>query len=148
MRVSASTLIFASALLVAFGSAADVMRGRQLHDAKSESRSQYYTNVFSEGDKFNGGHEEFIGGNLAGVIIGFVATGIFMIFAVVNLIIDERNRHIAFAKKVENDIQDLKLRGTDDATIEKWKREFAEKEAARGKPVDTEEERRRLAEIN
>ena len=148
MRVSASTLLFASALLVAFGSAQQVLEGRQLHQDKGESRSKYYTNTFSQGDKYNGGHEEFIGGNLAAVVIGFVCTGIFMIFAVINLIVDEYQRHGAFRKKVDNDIKSLKLKGVDDSTLEKWAREFADKELARGKPKDTEEERQRLAEIN
>ena len=148
MRVSASTLLFASALLVAFGSAQQVLEGRQLHQDKGESRSKYYTNTFSQGDAYNGGHEEFIGGNLAAVVIGFVCTGIFMIFAVINLIVDEYQRHGAFRKKVDNDIKSLKLKGVDDSTLEKWAREFADKELARGKPKDTEEERQRLAEIN
>ena len=148
MRVSASTLLLASALLVAFSSAEQVLGGRNLHQEKGESRSKYYTDVFSQGDSYNGGHEKFEGGYLAGVVCGFIVTGVFMIFAVINLVVDEYQRHGAFQKKVDNDIKSLKLKGIDDATLEKWAREFADKELNRGKPKDTEEERQRLAEIN
>ena len=149
MRVSASTILLASALLVAFASASDVMKGRQLHLEKSESKSKpYYTDYFTQGEGYHGAHEAFIDGNLVGVIIGFIATGIFMIFAVVNLIIDEKQRHINFQKKVDNDISDLKLRGVDEATLQKWAKEFQEKEATRGQARDLEKERQELAEIN
>jgi|Transcript_43156 hypothetical protein len=148
MRVSA--LIAASSLLFAAAAASDVLKGRSLHQTQGESKSNLYTITFKEGPNTNGGPEEFEGGNLIGLIIGFVCTGIFMIFASIEIILDEIARHASFKKKIVQAESELLtyVKYCDRTTVNKWLQEFEEKEKARGSKVDTEKERKELQEIN
>lgn len=83
--------------------------------------------------------------SLIGIIVGFSVTGIFIIFAIVNIIIDETQRHAQFSEKVQsaaNILQD-KYEVKEDELAEMF-REFAEKDA-KGSTANAEEERKELA---
>ena len=71
-----------------------------------------------------------------------------MLYGVIVLIWDERNRHIEFKQRVQQD--ESKLMHTHNVQVQEmdqFRREFADREASIGKNLD-EEERARLAEIN
>ncbi len=88
MRVS--TLIALSSMLVAFASAQQVLEGRMLHGDKGDSKSKTYTEVFNQAKDSHASPPTFEGGYQLGLILGFITTGAFMIFAVSTLIYDER----------------------------------------------------------
>ena len=130
---------------------ASPLEGRLLHAGKeSESRSNYYTNEFTQTPDAYGEHEEFEGMYLYGMIIGFIVTGIAMIFAVTTILLDEVNRHKRFEADVQNSINTMK--STYECTqqdIDAYLKEYAKKEELRGnKKLAEELERARLAEIN
>ena len=118
---------------------------------KGDSRSQkYYTEVFNMAPDSYGPEEEFEGMYLLGMIIGFIVTGFFMIFGFIVIVRDEVLRH----KKFEEDLEKEKKKLTSDTygvssgMMATFAAEFRDKEAARGKAVDAEAERKALQEIN
>lgn len=118
---------------------------------KEDSRSiKYYTDVFNMGPDSYGPEEEFEGMYLIGMILGFVTTGLFMIFGFIKIISDECKRHTTFKDNVEKEKK--KLTGApyncDASTMTQYGKEFKDKENNLGKKVDAEKERRELAEIN
>ena len=86
--------------------------------------------------------------SLIGLLIGFGCTGVFLIFAIVNIIVDEAERHEKFKAKVTEAKKTL----TDDYDVEEKEMdeidaEFEEKEK-KGDKKDDKAEREELAEIN
>jgi len=79
-----------------------------------------------------------------------VVTGIAMIFAVYTIILDEKNRHIDFAKQVEKDEHKLMdTLGCSKADVERFRTDFEAKETAKAMTKEEMEiEREKLAEIN
>ena len=77
------------ALLGAVVQAGQVLEGRVLHEDKENSRSNYFTDKFAAEEGTFGPPAEASGANLAGLVIGFLCTGFFIIFAVITLICDE-----------------------------------------------------------
>ena len=123
MRVSTLLCLGACLLSVATaefrpGDCEDDDIERRIADSRSQ---QYFTAHFNLAEDTRGDRATFDGANLIGMIVGFVVTGAFMIFASAVLIRDEMNRHAKFAMTVEDDIkvltQDYKV---DMKTIEKW----------------------------
>ena len=146
MRVS--EILAVSSFLLAIASAQQVLEGRQLHGDPGESRSQFFTETFNQSPSGFAPRPTFEGGWQLGLILGFVTTGCFMLYGVIVLIWDERNRHIEFKQRVLQD--ESKLMHTHNVQVQEmdqFRREFADREASLGKNLD-EEERARLAEIN
>jgi hypothetical protein len=65
-----------------------------------DSRSKYYTNVFNMGPETHGEQEEFEGMYLIGTILGFVTTGLFMIFGFIVIVADEVKRHETYSSDI------------------------------------------------
>jgi len=158
MRVSTLAM---GAVLCAFASAKSALRGRSLDDTatfmgsvddfrdKDDTRSEAFTDTFNVSEDSHGPQEEFEGGYQLGLILGFIVTGVAMLFAVVVILNDECKRHTKFQKMVEDDIHQLKAKhGCSQADIDRYMTEFEDKEKLRGVKVDAEEERKKLAEIN
>ena len=84
-----------------------------------------------------------------GLIIGFVCTFVFIIFALINIIIDEVQRHADFSNKVETSLNVLReepYNYSEDA-IRALEEEFAVRDA-QDEAAALEAERKELAEIN
>ena len=133
-----------------FRSSVDFPIVSQNNGDAGDSRSQYYTNVFNMGPETHGEQEEFEGMYLIGMILGMVTTGLFMIFGVIVILRNEVKRHYEYS----DDVQKAKNKLTGKqfecsvSDMNAYAKEFKDKELSRGKAVDAEEERRRLAEIN
>ena len=109
MRVS--TLLAASSALALIASAEQVLQGRSLHNEDpDDSRSETFTIKIPHGPEFHGGEETFEGMYQVGVILGFIVTGLFMLFGAVTLCMDEANRHKMYKFKIMEDEQ--KMRST------------------------------------
>ena len=86
--------------------------------------------------------------SLIGLLVGFGCTGVFLIFAIVNIIVDEAERHEKFkakvteAKKTLTEDYDVTEKEMDEIDAE-----FEEKEK-KGDKKDDKAEREELAEIN
>lgn len=108
MRVS--SLLVLSCLFMSYVAAANgALRGRKLHTEKEDSNSeQGFTDRFCMSDKCHAEKPEFEGGNLIGIIVGFVVTGLFMIFGVVVIIRDEIKRIHDFRDQLVQDRNKLK----------------------------------------
>ena len=161
--VAIGSLLFASAVGQSFIDSAD-FRGRALqeddeglviHADGEEKRTQFiqYTTKFNNGPGTYAPDSrdedwEPTGITLIGLAVGGASTLIFFIFATVNIIIDEVQRHADFSHKV-NKVRDT-LREDYDVTeeeLEEMEKEFMLIEA-KGDQFDAEAERRELAEIN
>ena len=84
-----------------------------------------------------------------GLIVGFAATIIFIIFALINIVIDEVQRHADFTNKVETSLDALRAEPfnySEDA-IRALEEEFAVRDA-QDEAAALEAERKELAEIN
>ena len=84
-----------------------------------------------------------------GLIVGFVLTGLFMIFAIFWIVKDEIERHATYKQKIEDDKK--KLTRDYDWTAENIRvalAEFAEKEKLRGQKRDVAAEQAELAQVN
>ena len=82
--------------------AEQVLKVRDLHSGvPGDSRSSAFTKEFNEAANTNGGKDDYEGMYGVGVIVGFVLTGIFMIFAMAWIILDEIQRHKAYAAKID-----------------------------------------------
>ena len=147
MRVSAIAIL---AALCMVASAETALKGRALYDRKKEdSRSQVYTDTFNMSPNTWGPDATFDGGNQIGLILGFVITGCFMIFAWGTLIWDEKQRHEAYRKLLlqdENYLRTMLRCGPDDFAI--FEKEFEEQERARFDTKEAAKQRAELAEIN
>lgn len=118
---------------------------------KGDSRStKYYTEVFNMSPETYGPEEEFEGMYLIGMILGFVTTGLFMIFGFIAIVRDECKRHEDFKANVEKEKNKLTAvpYSMDASQMRILDKEFRDREESRGKAVDVEKERRELAEIN
>ena len=63
--------------------------------------------------------------SMIGIILGFATTGIFILYALVNIVIDEAQRHTTFKKDVEKASQHLiDEYDCSDKDIEDLKEEF------------------------
>lgn len=149
MRVS--SLLVLSCLFMSYVAAANgALRGRKLHGDKDESNSeQGFTDKFCMGDECHAPKPEFDGANLAGLIIGFVVTGLFMIFGVIVIIRDEINRMHDFREQLVQDRDKLRRQGIDDGTLAKYDGEFMTRETAKKKTAEElERERQELMAKN
>ena len=160
--VAIGSLLFASAVGQSFIDSAD-FRGRALEDDEGlvvhadgeEKRTQFiqYTTRFNNGPGTYAPDSrdedwEPTDITLIGLAVGGACTLIFFIFATVNIIIDEVQRHADFSNKVTK-VRDT-LRddyGVTEEELEEMEREFMLIDA-KGDQFDAEEERRELAEIN
>ena len=108
MRVS--SLLVLSCLFMSYVAAANgALRGRKLHAEKEDSNSeQGFTDRFCMSDKCYAEKPEFEGGTLIGIIVGFVVTGLFMLFGVVVIIRDEIKRIHDFRDQLVQDRNKLK----------------------------------------
>lgn len=143
-------LALLSVMMSSFAEAKPI-EGRMLHAGlESESRSNYYTETFADAPNTYGTNEEFEDAYLWGTIIGFIVTGIAMIFAVTVIIYDEIKRHEKFTKDVIDSERVLRSKWQCTASdIEGFKAELAQRELARtNKKLADEQERARLAEVN
>ena len=149
MRVFA--MLAVASLMSAAVLAEEALQGRMLHEGdKTKSRStKYYTDKFNNGPETHGEPAEFEGGYMVGAILGFLFTGIFMVFAVINSLWDEYKRHKFYEAKIRSDQQRLQENyNVTPADIQFFIREFEEKERTRGVKKDTAAEQAELAEIN
>ena len=151
MRVS-SSLIALCAVLFACAAAEEPLHGRMLADrVKADTRAKgWYTDTFNWSKTSYGPDETFEGGMQVGLIVGFISTGIFMIFAVSWLIYDEVKRHETFKRQVEEDWARLqRYVGSDPEDKRKYELEFAEREATRKmSKAEAEAQRKALAAVN
>ena len=87
--------------------------------------------------------------SLIGLAVGFATTGIFILFALINIIIDETKRHADFKNKVEAAKDDLRKEpyNYDDNQILQLEDEFEVRDA-QDEMAALEAERKELAEIN
>ena len=112
-----------------------------------------FTQVFSNREgtytPFTGtGGQELTDMSMIGLIIGFGCTGVFILFSLINIIIDEVQRHADFEQRVEKAKDTLREDyNLDDRAMEEIEEEFRLKEA-KGDKFDAEEERKELAAIN
>ena len=87
--------------------------------------------------------------SMYGLIVGFAVTFIFIIFALINIVIDEVQRHADFTNKVETSLDALRAEPynySEDA-IRALEEEFAVRDA-QDEAAALEAERKELAEIN
>ena len=120
-----------------------------LHEEPETSRSIVFTHDFAHTADTYGVPEEYTGANLVGAIIGFLVTGIFMVFAIIMLINDEIKRHKEFAQKISDDKRKLKsIYNVDQNQLDAWEREFEEKDKLVMTKEARQAEREKLAEIN
>jgi len=85
---------------------------------------------------------------MIGLIIGFGCTGVFILFSLFNIIIDEVQRHDKFKEKVEKAKTTLvEEYEQTEAQLDAIMEEFQLKES-KGEKFDEEEERKALKEIN
>lgn len=84
-----------------------------------------------------------------GLIIGAVCTGIFILFALIQIIIDEVRRHADFTNKVETSLDSLRAEpfNYSEDQIRALEDEFAVRDA-QDEAAALEAERKELAEIN
>ena len=111
MRVLANAVLAACALLCALGAAEEnVLRGRALHvDNKADTRAtKYFTDVFNVAPNTHGEAPTFEGTYLAGIIVGFLVTGGFLIFGFTAIVWDECKRHEDFKKQLVKDENTLR----------------------------------------
>ena len=148
MRVSA--LIALSTLLCTFASAEESLRGRSRHlRDKDNSRSQVYTDNWNLAPNTYGPDADFTGGLQIGLILGFIATGAFMVFASIVIILDEKKRHRDFAELVVKARNKLRSLGCDNSDFAQFDNEFAEREKNRFiSKEEAEKQRKALAEVN
>ena len=86
--------------------------------------------------------------SMIGLIIGFGCTAVFILFSLINIIIDEVQRHADFEQRVEKAKDTLRDDyNLDDRAMEEIEEEFRLKEQ-KGDKFDAEEERKGLAAIN
>ena len=97
MRVSTTSLLAMGAAICALAEAKSAIRGRALDVTdKADSRSKAFTDVFNTSPNSFGSPEAFEGGYQIGLILGMITIAFFMIFAVIVIVWDEKNRHIRF----------------------------------------------------
>ena len=163
MFAAIGSLLFASAMGQSFIESADFSgralqdneKGLVIHADGEEARTQFpeYTKSFNNGpgtyaiDSRDEAWEP-TDVTLIGLAVGGACTLIFFIFATVNIIVDEVQRHADFKNKVEKVKETL----TDDYGVAEDElaemvKEF-EAQDAKGDQFDAEAERRELAEIN
>ena len=94
--------------MYAIAQAEEVLRGRKLHEGdKNQSRSKYYTDTFINKPENVGKPADYEGMYGIGLIVGFVLTGLFMIFAIFWIVKDEIDRHATYKQKIQDDIKKL-----------------------------------------
>ena len=108
-----------------------------------------YTNTWNFADNT---HREFPpveGLSMIGMVLGFGATFIFFVTAVILIVRDEIIRHRTYEKLIERDIRRLKTdHKQSDEDVERILKEFDEAEEKRGQAVDATAAAKELAEIN
>ena len=106
-----------------------------------------YTNTFNlNPDSYYTDGEVLTSTSQIGLILGFVALGVFLLYAFVMVIRDEWARHEDFKKKVADALNELRSRYQCDAReIENYERDFDEAEARGHKTAD---DGANIAEIN
>ena len=104
----AFALLALSQILCAVTQAEEVLKGRKLHDGdKTQSRSKYYTDTFVNDPRLVGKPADFDGMFGIGLIVGFILTGLFMVFAIFWIVRDEIERHGTYKQKIEDDKKKL-----------------------------------------
>ena len=78
---------------------------------------------------------------MVGLVLGYGALGIFLLFTIIKIIIDERKRHTRYATEVKNAYNTLMTRlDQTDEDIDKLNREFVEQEKRGGKPKEEDDD--------
>lgn len=122
---------FACCLVVAANASQDelLFQGRSLQDLDVKPRTLEFTTIPKP--------EVWLSSrSTAGLILGFVSLGIFLVFAWVKIVLDELKRHKLYAQQVQKAKNDLRTElGCDEQQMQGFERDFLEFEKRGGKAL-------------